>query len=378
MLGVVLVVALTVAALFVAPTLVLAQARPQTAGAVTVWVADPLEKVLRSARPPEACPAAVEIEGARNEWESGQIVVWSTQALSGLRVAAGPLTGPNGYQIGPKSAREVQNWGASEQPSRPQSGAVCCRFVGYVRVEKNSYMTPDEELLAKAPTEFPDPLLEDASINVPAEAAQPIWLTVHIPDDAPAGEYTGTVRVEWEGGRVDVPVRLRVWPFAVPRERHLYFTNWISVGALSRWYRTEAYSDQFWHIFQNYVANAAAHRQNIMWVSPRCIRVYREADGKYSFDFSTFDRWIEICERFGVADRIEISQLGGFATDWGGKEIKLHDWTVTDRGSGKSEQVEAEQVLPSLLPALQDHLRQRGWLERAVLHIADEPSVNNL
>jgi hypothetical protein len=325
---------------------------------VSVWVVDALEKVLRTATPPAPATEELTLEAARNEYESGQLVVRSPHAITDLRASVGPLQGPGGAQIAFPHCR--------------------CRFVGYVGVEKNTPATPPEELVAVAPVELPDVLLEDETITVPANTAQPIWLTVYVPAEAPAGEYRGAVQLSWAGGERQVPVRLTVWPFTVPQERHLYFTNWISAGHLAKRYKVEAYSEAFWGLFEKFVANAAAHRQNLMWVSPYLIRVFREADGQLTFDFALFDRWIEICARHGVADLIEISHLGGFKEGWGGREIGLHPWNVTDRASGQTQRRPAEEVLPKLLPALQEHLQRRGWLAKTVLHIADEPSVNNL
>lgn len=325
---------------------------------VEVWVVDGMENVLRTAKRPQQAADTIIIEAARNEYESGQVVVRAGRGISGLRAKASALVGPGGARIEESNLR--------------------CRFVGYVRVEKNTRDTPAEELVAEAPADMPDPLLEQESIDVPPDTSQPVWLTVYVPADAAAGEYEGSMELTWEGGRRVVPIRLTVWPFAVPSERHLLFTNWISVGALCKRYGVEAYSDDFWNVFERFVANAAAHRQNIMWVSPSTIRCYREADGKLSFDFSIFDRWIEICERHGVADRIEISQLGGFKSGWSGREIMLRGVAVTDRETGKTERRPAEEILPKMLPALQEHLRGRGWLDKTLLHIADEPSINNV
>jgi hypothetical protein len=334
------------------------QAAPQAQGPVTVWVADAMDKVLRSATPPDAPPAEIVLEAARGEYESGQAVVRSAEAIAGLTATAGELKAEGGAVLAAANLR--------------------CRFVGYVNVERNTADTPPEELVAKAPALFPDPLLEDATIAVPAGQAQPVWLTAYIPPDTPPGRYQGAVRLTWQGGEATVPIRLTVWPFTVPAERHLFFTNWVGPEVIAKRYGVEVYSEAFWPVFERFVANAGAHRQNIMWVSPHVIGVFREADGKLAFDFAVFDRWVETLARHGVADLIEISQLGGFKTDWNGPEIVLSPWSVTDRASGKAETRPAEDVLPALLPALQEHLRGRGWLKRTVVHIADEPSVNNV
>ena len=61
---------------------------------------------------------------------------------------------------------------------------------------RNSAGLPDDELVAKAPTSLPDPFWEGAQISVLANQAQPIWIEVNIPRDAPAGDYEGRLIVQ--------------------------------------------------------------------------------------------------------------------------------------------------------------------------------------
>lgn len=39
------------------------------------------------------------------------------------------------------------------------------------------------------------------------------WITAHIPDNAPSGTYTGKITFECSGGKVELPVTLRILPF---------------------------------------------------------------------------------------------------------------------------------------------------------------------
>lgn len=333
------------------------QAQP-AGGEAQVWVADALDNVLRDAQRREDAAQELALEAARAEYESGQIVVRSEGPLRGLAASASALRSEEGATIPAEALR--------------------CRFVGYVPVETNTRSTPPEELVAEAPGMFPDPLLEDAQVDVGAGEAQPVWLTLRVPDDAPAGEYRGQVELTWEGGGATVPVGLTVWDFAVPEERHLLFTNWFSAGALARRYGVQAYSEEFWTIFERFVINCAEHRQNMLWVSPQVIGCSVDGEGNWEFDFTVFDRWVEILERHGVADRVEIAALGGHKDGWGSTEFVLHQHWVTDRATGERAQRPAEEVLPHLLPALQEHLRERGWLHKTLIHIGDEPAIHNL
>ena len=69
---------------------------------------------------------------------------------------------------------------------------------------------------------YPDiavPMELSPSFSIVSSESQSVWVDVYIPKTAPAGEYTGDLRVS-EEGRVTrvVPVSLTVWPFALRDE----------------------------------------------------------------------------------------------------------------------------------------------------------------
>ena len=45
------------------------------------------------------------------------------------------------------------------------------------------------------PGRWPDPLLPNRPIDLAANTTQPVWITVTVPKGAPAGDYTGAVRL---------------------------------------------------------------------------------------------------------------------------------------------------------------------------------------
>lgn len=324
-------------------------------GGLKVWVADPMEKVLPDAIAPSTAPVVLELAAARGEVETGQLVVLCDRGTE-ARVSVSDLVGPQGFI---------------------SASAVETGFVGYVPVAANTAGTPPEELVATAPCEIPDPILPGVEAEVRSGRAQPIWLTVRTPRDAQPGSYRGTVTVSAAGEERVIPLSLTVYSFEVPVERHLFYTNWCSPGLFASKHGLEMWSEEFWAMFERYLAAMADHRQNILWVDPGTIEITEDAEG-FHFDFSRFDRWIETCERHGVADRIEIQQLGTFGPDgWSGDQIVLMGRPVRSVDTGETRMAAPEEILPGFLMALEAHLRERGWLEKTLLHIADEPSQSN-
>ncbi|MCX6898108.1 MAG: DUF4091 domain-containing protein [Verrucomicrobia bacterium] len=321
---------------------------------ITLFALSPLEKVFPDTPVPPQPAQGVVLWCARNEAECAQIAVRSTQALTGATVRVGPLKHVGGYTL----PTEAVQW----------------NFVGSIPLKKNTPCENATTLARKAPCDMPDVLLAERARDIPANSTQAIYLTVTVPKDAPDGRYTGTVTLVADGKETSLPVELNVWPFTVPDERHLFVTNWINHGTIAKAHKVELWSDAFFAIYGKYLDNMHAHRQNIAWVPWSLIKVTEKNGGRLSFDYVLFDRYVEELHKHGVADRIEIMFVGHFKDGWSGREIALTRLEVKDAKTGQRKKLEFDQGLALLLHDLEQHLEQKGWLDKAVIHIADESS----
>lgn len=321
----------------------------------TVWVVDPLVKVFRTDEPPDEPAGVVSLRAAAGEYESAQVCVRSRQPLENLQVVLPDLVGPAGTI---------------------SASALTWNPVGYVPLTHGTPDTPAAELCCQPPVDVPDPLLPTGPLSLAADRTQPLWLTVAVPREAAPGDYSGILRVTWDGGEAPVELRLTVWPFVLPADQHLTFTNWISPDALARHHGLEVYSDAFFEMLGRYARAAAEHHQNVLWIGLEVVGISQGPEGGLTFDWSIFDRWVEVVTANGCGRLIEIRPLGYWDGGWDNPRIALGGYSV--RGAdGQTTTRSAEEVLPELLPALQAHLQERGWLERTVIHIADEPAVHH-
>jgi len=326
------------------------------AAPLDVWAVDPHAKIFRDAKPSQA-PGTVTLRAARNEYEPGQFVVRSVQPLRQARVELSPL-------------RHT----AASATIPPEN--VSWNFVGYIPLKKNTRGSAAIQVRA-APCEIPDPLVDLRALDLPADVAQPVWLTVRVPKDATPGVYRGEATVVAGEARATVPIELTVDAFTLPDERHLLVTNWFNLGNIAKAHKAELWSEPFWTVLESYARNMAAHRQNVALVPWNLVDVTRETDGKLSFNYARFDRYVELFQRAGVADGIEIGHVGHGKKGWG-SEFVLASVGITDRATEKRSTLGAEEGLRPLLADLQRHLDQRGWLAKAMIHVADEPIIENL
>jgi hypothetical protein len=329
--------------------------------AIEMWSVDPLVKVFRDALPDVGGQAVAEV--ARGEHATLQMVVRSASPLKDLQADCSPLK-PDGT-AGPAL--------------RPSS----VRFVGYVPVDR-PIQTPPKDQLRKPPAEFPDPLLETPSLNVDGASAQPVWITVPIPSTASPGLYRGEARVTAKAGdrvvTAALPVSVKVFKASVGKSR-LWVTNWFGMHATHMKVQPEADSPAWWQLLRKYARNMAEHRQNTALIPPLSLAAYKAGpDGRLEINFDRFDRWVQIFTEEGVIGRIEGGHVGGRSGGWESQFVvqirQVKDGKVQE-ASADPAGPEADRFFAQFLPALTGHLQAKGWLDRYVQHLGDEPTVGN-
>ncbi len=335
---------------------------------IQVSVVSPLDKIFHDTRLISDGEPVLTLESAANEFESGQFVIRSDRELRNVSVTVSELSHASGEA---RIAAANLEW----------------RFVGYVPVERNTTEAecgehldiPPGELLRLAPFDCPDPLLEETSVTVPADTSQPVWITARVPKGTPPGLYRGTIGVQTSSGNVDLPIELTVFPFELPDERHLYLTNWFQGNHIAQAHGVELLSDEYWEILSRYARDFAEHHQNVIYTPWRLIKIFREADGRLTYDYSDFDRFVETFIEAGTAERIEIQHVAHHGEEGlQGNEILIYDVKPVDRASGERVSLPENEGMAGLLSDLHRHLGERGWLDRAIVHVADEPSFHNM
>jgi hypothetical protein len=329
----------------------------EEAGMFKVWSVDPLVKVFRDAIPQDGTLALAEV--ARGEHATLQIVVRGSQAIADLHAGVTPLVlegaENQALQVGPP------------------------RFVGCVPVDR-PIQTPPKDQLRKPPADFPDPLLEVEFVNLAANQAQPIWIAVPIPASAKPGVYRGQLGLsgEMSGRKVSAkfPLAVRVYAATVGRSR-LWVTNWFAMHWPHMAINPKPDSPEYWALLRRYARNMADHRQNVAIISPLSLATFKAGGGdRLEIDFSVFDRWVNIFTEEGVIGRIEGGHIGGRAGGWESSFVvqtrQVKDGKV-QAASFDPNSPQADAFYAQFFPALVKHLREKGWLDRYMQHLADEP-----
>jgi hypothetical protein len=322
---------------------------------VGLWWCESARKINRYRTMPKGdAQSAIRISAAQNERESFQIAINPLKSLPKASVSVTDLRGPRGAKI-------------------PRENIAIHR-VAYVRVE-----TPTDE--TGVAEEWPDPLPplapgEEFAAEVGRNAS--LWFTVYVPDGVPAGDYQGMIELketprtkfDRSAWKANVPLRVHVWNFTLPKETRLKTALGVSVETVKA-YHNLATDEELAPVWDKYMQNFAAHRISPYWPMGR-VRIGVQFDKTASpprvkLDFAAFDTAAtRYLDEFGFNTfRLPLSGLG-----WGGQGKPWHDGEF---GGFKQGTPEYEALWGDYARQLTEHLEQKGWLRKAYLYWYDEP-----
>ncbi len=339
-------------------------AGPPTVGSMprlTVWPVNPVVKVFRQTLPPKAA-AAARVELARNEYEPLQLAVRSRQAVERVEVQV--------------------------EPPRNSQGDVLDQFevavVGYVPIDypTNYYRSEAPEWHRKHPTGgagcdgwsdwWPDPLLPQATFSLKPNETQPVWVTFHAPKNVRAGRYEGRVRFVSDGRTLaSVPVTVHVWNFTLPdstRFRAIYDVRFTRGWPREQRPLTELYR-QFWRFMARY--RLCPDR---VYPEP----VFRYEGGRVTVDFTDFDRAASF-----YFDQLNLPHSYTprlfYSFGWGHPPKRLfgvdpYEGSYPYEGADRAKlRPEYKRLYQQCLRLFWQHVKEKGWADRFVLYVSDEP-----
>ncbi len=303
----------------------------------------------------------VELFGIRKEYLSGQFVIHAVKDISDVTIRIGGLRNEITGKVIPS---EHLNW----------------NFVGSIPMSTDAPNQPKHVLERPAPANYPDYLKQADRLNLKSKKYLPVWLTVFIPVDSDEGEYVGDITITCKQGETSIPIMVRVYPLTLPDKHHLKIAEWYSTTGFSKFHGiNEIYSETWFKMLRKYAENMAEHRQNVFQNPASSVKISKDEGGNLEFDFTNFDKVADIFWKYGKMDFMETGELFRFGKEggWGGSEIVPAKFRVKVPNNDTLIVMNGENVLPALLPAIESHLRQRGWLDKTYFHVKDEPSLHN-
>ena len=322
------------------------------AAGLQMEIISPMQRVFPSTSVVAKKKPVIELWAARNEYESFQIAIQSDQEVTINEVETSDLTNISNGEV--------------------QSGKnFSYRFPGYVFLEKNTDKTPTTELDGKAPGMFPDPFEEGSTLKF--TGTRSLWGTWYVPRGTKPGDYGGELVIHTSSGMMQIKVLLHVWGFTLPEKPSLYVTNWLHTSQIEKWYRVKRGSAEYWEIIDKIAQDMIAHRQNVIFTPLNLIRSTQAADGSFSFDFSDYEKWVNIFLHRGF-QVFEGSHLFHSRNSY---DIRLHaglSAKSVEFGEKELATPKGQKFLQTFLEALQHENLRLGIQGKYLQHIADEAS----
>jgi hypothetical protein len=186
-----------------------------------------------------------------------------------------------------------------------------------------------------------------------------IWLVLYVPLDAQPGQYEGQVRVIAENQTISLPLQVEVVPLTLPEETELKVIFDLR-GAIVGRLLAEPERLKAWYRF------LASFRISPGFVLPE--PTFRYENGKVTMEASGFDEMAKL-----LIDELKVSVLytPSFTYAFG--------WAYPPKRFFNLEPFTEEynRAYQELLRVFYDHLRRRGWSDKFVYYISDEPHFWN-
>ncbi len=298
------------------------------------------------------------LEGARNEWESFQIIVKSDTPVSGINVTVSELSGAGDNSIASSNIKLYREWFLNI--TAPSGGGW-----GVTNHERVAGLYPDPLIPFVDPYSAGNiPVAAPFALTADDPGLAVVFVDIYIPTGTLPGIYTGTATVTaTDKADVVIPITLAVWELDTPAERTIGTAYGLSEGAIREYHgnaeggqTSENYAD----IIRNYYV--AMHENRL---DPQGF------GGDVSFNFDGDGALLPV-DFTAYDDHMTKYIDGSYFPD--GVGIARFNAGRFAPGSGTGAWTDDQYKLAA--KAYVEHLDDKGWLDRMWTYSTDEPWLN--
>lgn len=313
-------------------------------------------------RAPKSVAPEVEIKksekvtGWKGEKVSAQMILWTTADVDQVEL-------------------EFDDF-ISESATLPASIAQA-RFVRYVMTDEFAegcgHRKP-EDYAASISADMLDNL---DNFNIEAKTVRPVWLTIDIPSDAVAGNYKGKLNLYAERKFVeDFEIKVEVVNQLLPEpsEWVYHLDLWQHPSAVARVHNLELWSDAHFEKMRPIMKMLADAGQKVITATlnkdpwnHQSFDAYadmiiwtKNEDQSWSFDYTVFDKWVELMMDLGVTDMINCYSLLTWNNQVHYNDMEKKELVTLELKAQSDEYAEFWTVF---LKDFTRHLKAKGWLE---------------
>ena len=279
-----------------------------------------------------------------------------------------------------------------------EQSALTLRTVEMIPSYMPAYPTRyDTEYVRTTPGLYPDllqPLQMEGRVPCVMGQTRTVWVDI---DSSALSDGKHEIVINIIDGENVLPLTLslNVIPAELP-EVDFPVTQWFHYDCLASYYNVPVFSERHWEIVKNFIRTFVKCGNNTLLTpvftpaldtyvggerpTVQLVGVARDAEGKYTFDFSLLTRFMDMADRLGI----KYFEIAHFFTQWGAAHApKVMATTPNgyERIFGWDTDATGEEYTPFIrqfITELLDFLKARGDDKRCFFHISDEPQLDHL
>ena len=255
----------------------------------------------------------------------------------------------------------------------------------------------DTEYVRTTPGLYPDllqPLQMEGRVPCVMGQTRTVWVDLDV-SALTDGKHDIVINVIDGENILPLTLKLNVIPASLP-EVDFPVTQWFHYDCLATHYNVPVFSERHWEIVENFIKTFVKCGNNTLLTpvftpaldtyvggerpTVQLVGVARDAEGKYTFDFSLLTRFMDMANRLGV----KYFEIAHFFTQWGAAHApkvmastpngyeRIFGWDTDATGEDYTTFI--RQFITELL----DFLKARGDDKRCFFHISDEPNGDHL
>ena len=302
-----------------------------------------------------------EVSAWKGEKVHTQILVWTKREITQVSIQTHDLVNKNGGLI--------------------KSENIKPGFVRYVMTDEFG-----RGCGTRKTTEYDSSLVEDPIdiidvIPVKANTTQPVWLSIRVPGDIPAGKYNGSITIN-ASREYNLKISLNVLDHQLPPpDQWKYdFDLWQSAAAIAKVHDVPLWSDEHFELMIPYFKMLAQAGQkpitaniidqpwgkgHVYHDDPTLIYWTKRKDGRWSYDYRLFDRYISTLMKCGIDQRINCYTM----VTWDLSFIYFDESlgrvdTIKNANPGSKEY---NDFWTPMLTDFTKHLKEKGWFAKTAI-----------
>jgi hypothetical protein len=239
----------------------------------------------------------------------------------------------------------------------------------------------------------PDLISNENSFTIHTAETRPIWISVDIPPDAPAGIYTGTISRQSASGTVNHIITLEVLNKLLPDpcDWSFHLDLWQNPYAVARYHGVALWSKEHLDLLRPLLKKLANAGQKCITTTlvdkPWNGQTYdpfgtmvnwtKKTNGSWEYDYTIFDQYVSLAMASGITKQINCYSMVpvGNHFSWFDEASAETITEVLTPGSA-----EYENIWRPFLNDFKVHLEEKGWLDITTLALdeREEEEMKNM